>query len=173
MVPADQPRPARRLVPDEPFPPYSFVPGRFPHPESDPQGHSFGVPRGAPAPLVPGDGPSCRTYLRGLDLLNGGYFWESHVEFESLWIACGRAGLVAEFLKGLIKLAAAGVKHLQEKPAGVRSHSVKAAGHWRAVARHHDVLLGFRLADLIELAETITRDGWPKPSPVLLPAFPG
>ena len=34
---------------------------------------------------------------------------KSHVAWESLWMACGRKGAVADFLKGLIKLAAAGV----------------------------------------------------------------
>src|SRR4051794_23916492 len=39
-VPMASPR--VRLLPDEPLPPYSFVPGRFPHPVRDPAGHSFG-----------------------------------------------------------------------------------------------------------------------------------
>ena len=30
-----------RLLPERPFPPYAYVPGRFPHPVRDPQGHSF------------------------------------------------------------------------------------------------------------------------------------
>ena len=38
-------------MPDEPFPPYSYVTGRFPHPTRDPAGHSFGVvPLPSPAP---------------------------------------------------------------------------------------------------------------------------
>ena len=36
-----------RLVPDEQFPPYSYVTGRFPHPTSDPAGHSFWLRAGA------------------------------------------------------------------------------------------------------------------------------
>ena len=37
----------RRLVPNEPFPAYSYVTGRYPHPTRDQAGHSFGV---APVP---------------------------------------------------------------------------------------------------------------------------
>jgi hypothetical protein len=51
-----------------------------------------------------------RAYLRGIDLFNFGYWWESHEAWEGLWRACGRRGPAADFLKGLIKLAAAGVK---------------------------------------------------------------
>src|SRR5207244_2594710 len=149
--------PVFRLIPDEPLPPYAFVPGRFPHPESDPAGHSFGIPRPAASALGPEDWPASRPYLRGLDLFNCRYYWESHVEFESLWLACGRTGTVATFLKGLIKLAAAGVKHLEGKPEGVRSHAGRAADHWRGVARGLDAgqefVLGLRPRALIGLAE--------------------
>src|SRR5581483_2092778 len=165
-----------RLLPEEPFPPYSFVPGRFPHPESDPAGHSFGVPRPTPPPLDPRNWSASHPYLRGLDLFNHRYYWESHVEFESLWIACGRKGIVAEFVKGLIKLAAAGVKHLEQVPWGVTSHARGAADHWGKVAQEQsgqaETFLGFRLADLVKLADRISREGWPDPPPVLRPVFP-
>src|SRR5262249_34700633 len=134
-------------------------------------------PRPTPLPLGPEDWHTSRPYLRGLDLFNGRYFWESHVEFESLWLACGRTGAVATFLKGLIKLAAAGVKHLEEKPQGVKSHAGRAANHWREVARGlkvgQELFLGFRLQKLIDLADRISREGWQEPAPVLLPALPG
>jgi hypothetical protein len=163
-----------RLWPTEPFPPYAFIPGRHPHPESDPAGHSFGKPRGTPAPLDPTSWTTCREYLRGLDLFNYRFYWESHVEWESLWLACGRQGSVAAFLQGLIRLAAAGVKHAEEKPEGVQSHARRAAQRWREVAqaRQEDSLLGFSLAGLICLAETIAQEGWPAPPPLLLPSLP-
>ena len=120
-----------RLVPDEPFPPYAFVPGRLPHPTSDPAGHSFGKEPAEPRKVDPERWHECRPYLYGIDLFNGGYYWESHVAWESLWMACGRKGVVADFLKGLIKLAAAGVKALEGKAEGVRSHAGRAAELWR------------------------------------------
>ena len=41
-------------------------------------------------------------------------------------MAEGRTGKVADILKGLIKLAAAGVKAREGKPAGVRRHARRA-----------------------------------------------
>lgn len=163
-----------RLLPDEPFPPYAFVPGLHPHPETDPNGHSFGVARPTPPAVDEANWPTCRTYLRGLDLFNARYYWEAHVEFESLWIACGRSGSMASFLKGLIRLAAAGVKHLENRPQGVRSHAERAVELFREVASQpgagRETCLGFRLAALAELAEQIRQEGWPTTPPTLLPA---
>src|SRR5476651_1184887 len=122
-----------RLVPDEPFPAYAYIPGRFPHPTGDPGGHSFGLDPPIPSNVDPERWRECRPYLYGIDLFNAGYYWESHVAWESLWLACGRKGLVADFLKGLIKMAAAGVKTLTGTPEGVKSHSRRAAELWRSV----------------------------------------
>ena len=110
--------PVIRLVPGEPFPSYAYIPGRFPHPASDPAGHSYGVEPVVPEKVEPEKWRDCRPYLHGIDLFNAGFYWESHVAWESLWMACGRKGIVADFLKGLIKLAAAGVKTLEGKPEG-------------------------------------------------------
>jgi hypothetical protein len=111
---------------DRKFPPYTYVPGRSPHPVSDPAGHMHGHEPPAPPPLDPAHWRDSETYLYGVDLFNHGYYWESHEEWESLWHAAGRRGVVADFLKGLIKLAAAGVKSLEEKPTGVTRHTDRA-----------------------------------------------
>jgi hypothetical protein len=119
------PRP--RLVPAEPFPPYAFVSGRFPHPTSDPAGHSFGKVLERPAAPDAERWSECVPYLRGIDLFNHGYYWEAHEVWEGLWHACGQTGPIATFLQGLIKLAAAGVKVREGVPEGVRSHADRAA----------------------------------------------
>ena len=166
---------ALRFLADEPFPPYAFVPGRFPHPTADPAGHSFGITPVVPPRLDPEKWHECRPYLYGIDLFNGGYYWESHVAWESMWLACGRKGDVADFLKGLIKKAAAGVKALEEMPEGVKSHSGRAAELWRGVVRslktEHDFFMGFRISELIEVAEEIYRQGWPSQPPLLMPTL--
>lgn len=123
-----------RFVPDEALPPYTYVPGRSPHPVSDPAGHSFHAPRPWPAPPDPDDWAACRPYLVGIDLFNRGYYWEAHEVWEGLWHACGRAGVTADFLKGLIRLAAAGVKAREGTPEGVRSHGAKARQLFEEVA---------------------------------------
>lgn len=123
-----------RFVPDAPFPPYSYVTGRFPHPTRDPAGHSFGVvPARCPTP-DPNRWRECRAYLYGVDLFNHGYYWEAHEVWEGIWHACGRTGPTGNFFKGLIKLAAAGVKACEGRLAGVRRHAQRAAELFRQVA---------------------------------------
>ena len=107
-----------RLVPEVPLPPYAFVPGRTPHPISDPHGHSFGLKPTVPPEFNLENWDTSKAYLFAFDLFNAGFYWESHEQWESLWHACGRTGPAADFLKGLIKLAAAGVKHLEGNPVG-------------------------------------------------------
>jgi hypothetical protein len=163
-------------VPDEPLPSYAYVPGRSPHPVSDPAGHQFGAAPPRPAAVDPARWWESRAYLRGLDLFNGGYYWEAHEAWEGLWHAAGRSGTTADFLKGLIKLAAAGVKHREGNPRGVRSHAGRAAELWRAVAGSlgagQNLFLGLRIGELIAAAEGACRQGWPAPPPLLLPTFP-
>jgi len=72
-----------RLVPDEPFPAYVFIPGRFPHPTSGPVGHSYGVEPVVTEKIEPERWRECRPYLYGFDLFNAGFHWESHVAWES------------------------------------------------------------------------------------------
>ncbi|HZZ82439.1 MAG TPA: DUF309 domain-containing protein [Gemmataceae bacterium] len=152
---------APRLIPDEPFPAYAFIPGRNPHPTSDPAGHSYRIEPAVPDQVHPEKWRECRPYLFGIDLFNAGYFWESHAAWESVWIACGRRGIVADFLKGLIKLAAAGVKASEGKAAGVVSHSGRAVELFSHVGQATNHLMGFTIVDLIALAEDIRKNGWP------------
>src|SRR5688500_11645065 len=104
------PEPVPRLVPERPLPPYAFVPGRGPHPVSDPRGHSYNRAPERPAPIDPERWQQSQPYLFGFDLVNRGFYWEAHEVWEGLWHACGRSGPTADLLKGLIQLAAAGVK---------------------------------------------------------------
>src|SRR5262245_31357021 len=97
-----------------------------PHPQSDPAGHSYGRHVTPSAVIDDTDWDQSATYLHAIDLFNHGYYWEAHEAWESLWHACGRGGPVADLLKGLIKLAAAGVKVREGRPAGVASHARRA-----------------------------------------------
>jgi hypothetical protein len=158
-----------RLLPDVPLPAYRFVPGQSPHPYADPHGHHYAPDLPAPQAPLPERWRDSPDYLLGLDLFNAGFFWEAHEMWERLWHLCGRRGETADFLKALIKLAAAGVKHGEGKPAGVLSHARRAAELWRRLAAKHDTFLGLPLAELIERAEQIERDGWPQTSVWLQP----
>jgi predicted metal-dependent hydrolase len=103
-----------------------------------------------------------------MDLFNHGYYWEAHEVWEGLWHACGRRGEAADFLKGLIHLAAAGVKVREGVPRGVNSHATRAAKLFRriadAVGTEDCRYLGLRLGDLVHHAQqmasvTMPREG--------------
>lgn len=115
-----------RLAPDRPFPPYSYVPGYFPHPVSDPAGHSYLMQPETVEVFDPAKWRACRAYLWGVDLFNHGYYWEAHEAWEAVWHAAGRTGATADFLKALIKLAAAAVKLREGNPTGARRHAQRA-----------------------------------------------
>ncbi|MDA1230883.1 MAG: DUF309 domain-containing protein [Planctomycetota bacterium] len=135
-----------RLCPDRPLPPYSYVPGHFPHPISDPRGHSFHNAEIAPTSvlddhqLVPvsisrsSDWIQSSDYLFGIDLFNHGFYWEAHETWEQVWIELGRTGRDADFIKGLIKLAASGVKAREVRPIGVQRHARRAHELFRLVS---------------------------------------
>jgi uncharacterized protein len=148
-----------RFVPDQPLPPYSFVPGRFPHPVSDPQGHSFGADPPPAELLDPDRWQICRAYLYGVDLFNHGYYWEAHESWEGLWLGCVRTGRTGWFLKGLIKLAAAGVKARAQNPRGMQRHARRAAELFRQTAQElgaEDIrFMGLPLTELIGFAGEI------------------
>jgi hypothetical protein len=139
-----------RYLPDDALPPSAHVPGRTPHP------NQAAERPGPPAPLDPTRWPDSRTYLRGIDLFNHGYYWEAHEAWEGLWHAAGRRGPTADFLKGLIKLAAAGVKVREGRPDGVVSHTRRAAALFRqtapAVGGEGARYLGLALWDLLDFS---------------------
>jgi hypothetical protein len=159
MKPTAVPSPRPRLTPELPLPPYAYAPGHFPHPISDPAGHSFGIKLQRPEPPDPQSWQSCRLFLYGVDLFNHGYYWEAHEVWEALWHGCGRTGTTAGFLKGLIKLAAAGVKARQGVTEGVRGHARRAAELFRQTASASKAgaprYMGLALAELIGFAETL------------------
>ena len=117
-----------RYLPEFEFPPYSYVPGKTAHPKSHPSGHQCPGP-GVTACCadLPSEWESCQLYLWGVDLFNHRFYWESHEAWEEVWIALGRRGACADFTKGLIKLAAAGVKVLEGNPMGMARHARRAA----------------------------------------------
>lgn len=158
-----------RYLPDEPFPPYSYVTGRFPHPIRDPTGHSFGINHGQPERPDPAHWQDCRPYLRGLDLFNHGYYWEAHEVWESLWHACERTGPAADFFKGLIKLAAAGVKVREGRHAGVRTHAARANELFKSVADRLDTVepsyFGLKISQLRAFAQNIVESEFPTDQP--------
>jgi predicted metal-dependent hydrolase len=138
--------PEPRYAPDISLPPYSYVPGHgLPHPVNDPAGHLYAQASQAhELPItssqlstLPSDLVSRRRalaaalatnsrWLYALDLFNAGFYWEAHEAWESFWNAFGRTTPEAQFVQGLIHLAAACVKVREGKPMGVSRHTKRA-----------------------------------------------
>jgi hypothetical protein len=147
---------AIRYFPTRELPPYSYVPGLAPHPVSDPRGHLFGNVEPPAEELTAAAFSTNETYLVAIDLFNHGYYWEAHEEWEQLWHLAGRKGATADFLKGLIKLAAAGVKLREGRATGVEQHARRAAELLHAASTNGgeaaSVMLGLRIAEIRKFA---------------------
>ena len=135
-----------RYAPAIELPPYSYVPGHdLPHPVNNPAGHVYAVRDSAHEPpisaTVLADLPTAphprrralaaelaanSRWLYALDLYNAGFYWEAHEVWEGFWNALGRTTLEAQFVQGLIHLAAAAVKIREGKPVGVARHGQRA-----------------------------------------------
>ena len=103
-----------------PLPPYTHVPGVTPHPVSDPKGHLYGA-----EDFLTG-WPDEKLLGWGGRLFEHGFYWEAHEAWEQLWIRFGRRGREADVVKGLIKLAACGVKCLETNQSGAIMHAKRA-----------------------------------------------
>jgi uncharacterized protein len=150
------------LAPGAELPPYAYVPGRRPHPTRDPQGHGHGQLEGPPpAPLDPIAWHQSRPYLRGIELFEHGYYWEAHEVWEGLWIVGGREGAVAELLRGLILLAAAGVKIRQGRGRGAATLGARAQRCFERARQAHGQahMAGLALDELLAFAEHVRAQG--------------
>jgi hypothetical protein len=143
-----------RLLPRRRFPPYAYLPGRYPHPVRDVGGHSYGQ---EPATVDAGASLDTEAFRWGADLFNHGYYWEAHEAWEPVWRAADRSEPLALLLKGLILLAATGVKIREGKKAAAVRHARRAAALFRQVAmaqdRLFDTALGMPLAALADCIE--------------------
>jgi uncharacterized protein len=155
------------------LPPYSYVPGRgLAHPTGDPKGHSFGRHEPPARALDEATWRWNEVWLYAIDLFNHGYYWEAHEAWEALWHAAGRRGPTADLLKGLIKLAGAGVKSREGRPAGVRKHAARAAELLAAATVLGDNAFGLSIVEIGTAASNIAVDGNFSPPRMLLTPDP-
>lgn len=154
---------------DVPFPAYTYVPGKRPHPVREPEGHSFDRPEPHVDQFRPAQWRSCEAFLFGIDLFNAGFYWESHEQWEAAWHAVGRVGVEADFLKALIKLSAAGVKQLEGVPEGVVRHLGRSRELLLIVSRQNQVYCGFVIEELVDSVERVRQDVTRLPELKLLP----
>ncbi len=145
----------KRYLATKSFPPYIFVPGENAHPKKS-GGHMEG--EGDPvAPQIDPAHPEQNEFLRySLDLYNHEYFWESHVYFEALWNAHARTGSIADFLKGMIKLGAAGVKINIDQVESALGHFDRAKELFLSVQNSEGpVFLGFDLNSILSNIDSV------------------
>ena len=81
---------APRIVPDYPFPKYSYVPGMWPHPTGEPYGHGFGRPELESQSIGPKQRRDLPPYLLGFDICNYGHYLEMHGAPEAVRVMAGR-----------------------------------------------------------------------------------
>ncbi len=130
---------SQRLLPSTELPGYTHVPGtNTPHPYRDPRGHSYQRKHPAPKSLTAETWAENRSYLLAIDYFNHGYYWESHEEWERLLRSSGPDTLCGKFLKGLVKLSAAGLKVREQSIHGVRRHAASAGEVFADVAAEVD-----------------------------------
>ena len=106
-------------------------------------------------PLNQDNYDSNEGYLYGLDLFNNGYYWESHVWWEALWNEAGRKGEMADFLKGLIKLGAGGVKLALSQESISQGHIDRALELLIPISKKHQQYCGIDLIKLIESCKSL------------------
>ena len=152
-------RAGRRYAPEIPLPNCAYIPRT-----------GMIHPRAGGAKATVGRGPidcsretwsECPEYLHGIDLFNAEFYWEAHEAWEFAWNALGRTGPEADFLKALIKLAAAGVKDREGAPAGVKTHSTRAGAIFERLLEGDTCFFGLETARLRDLAREIAESGWP------------
>ncbi|WP_245277861.1 DUF309 domain-containing protein [Mesorhizobium sp. L48C026A00] len=145
-----------RLLPEKSLPRYAYLPGKYPHPVRNPLGHSY---RSDPATVAVGEALGSDVFRWGIDLFNHGYYWEAHEAWEPLWQAAKQSAQHRLFFKGLILLAAAGVKIREGKRVAAARHATRAAGLFRQVVGGPDgpfeKALGMTPAALAERAQAV------------------
>lgn len=157
-----------RHFPGRALPRYAFLPGRHPHPERDVDGHSHDVDaRGV-------DATPEETVRWGFELFLNGYYWEAHEAWERIWAKSLRDSQRSILMKGLILLAASGVKLRTGKADAAARHARRASSLLRRVVgiegEKFAILCGVAPVDLAELADQIVLA--PEPTDAAIGALP-
>ena len=133
------------------FPALTYVPGQVPHP------HRQELDERSDESLPQPGSDLRRNLLFGLELFEQGFYWEAHEAWESVWVELGRSGAEANVIKGLIKLAACGVKCLCANRNGATRHIVRGVAIFAGSACEFVLVGGVQIdvRKLQEFAETI------------------
>ncbi len=130
-----------------PLPRYRFVAGLNPHPRRHPEGHAYGTVEVPPPSIPPERWNENEVYLHGIDLYNFAYWWECHEALEGLWHLTGHAGTEAQYLQGIIQVAAANLKRHVGSLVGARRLGGEAIQRLASVGKRH--YMGLELGPFI------------------------
>ena len=130
-----------------PFPDYSYIPGKGLKDE-----HRRDLPHFPGKRLLSSNWQNHEAYLYGIDLYNHDFFFEAHEVWEELWFVCGVKSMEGQFLKALIQLAAARLKiKLQEpKPAARLIQSIRKIIELISLEHKLTYYMGLNLNSLTE-----------------------
>ncbi len=135
LVEPSAPDPTWPRYSSRPFASYRFVGGLNPHPRRDPRGHKYGIPEVPPPRMSPDRWRENDVYLHGVDCYNFAYWWECHEELEALWHLTGHEGTEAQFLQGIIQVAAANLRRHVGSPVGAKRLAGEAVQRLESVGR--------------------------------------
>lgn len=156
MTAPQAPDPQFRRLTTWPFPAYRFVPGRFPHPERDPAGHSYNVelpPLNPEARGLVHDWRQSPHFCFAVDCYNHAYWFEAHMYLEALWHCFGESDPARHALQTLVQVSAAHLVQFLEKPAAAGRLIAHAWRHLEtaggAGVRQFDFALGAWFAERV------------------------
>ena len=160
-IPPPVPAPGLR-VPSVTLPPYRFVPGLNAHPMRHPEGHLYGHEE--PTWTRCSSWKEDISFLRGCDLFDHRYFWESHEVWEGMWHQVDRSEPLSHLLQGLIQVAASTLKRHVNHLRGARQLHEMSIEHFEIVRKlEGDHFYGVPMQTLISHAQDcFLRDEWPK-----------
>ena len=163
-IPPPEPPPPLR-IPDWPLPEYRYVPGLHPHPFRHPSGHSYTDGSAPDHPSWSPDTPwkSDRAYLRGMDLFDQRYFWESHELWEGVWQQMPRDSTYALLLQSLIQSGAYCLKvHVNDHVIADRLLARVSQRLALVITREGPVYRGLHLPTLMDRLRAFPTEGsWP------------
>ena len=143
----------KRYCPNREFPPYSFIPTHNLNPNRI-GGYREGIPDPISTPLDKDNFFKHKDYLFAIDLINHGYYWESHVYFEAIWHAHNRRGNIANYCKAMVKISAGAIKHKQGRISSAERLFNGANKIFNNLP--NTFFLGIKTTELIKISENWT-----------------
>ena len=150
-------KPLSLRIPAFVLPHYRYVPGKNPHPRTDPIGHGHGAIENFP---FDESWKKDIGWLRGMDLFDNRFYWEAHEVWEFQWKARPRDCPFRVLLQGMIQAAASLLKKEPPMPRAAQRLWTSAKRRLETV-KHLD--RGIDIPALI-LAIEACHDGggWPR-----------